>query len=108
MIPSSSPPRFVVLTGGPGAGKSTLLDALAAAGFATVAEAGRAIIRDQAAIGGSALHTVDPQLYADLMLSWEMRSYREAAGRPARSSSTAGSPTSWATTCCSDGTYRRT
>ncbi|MFC7546612.1 AAA family ATPase [Plantactinospora sp. GCM10030261] len=82
MTPPSAPPPFVVVTGGPGAGKSTLLEALATAGCATVAEAGRAIIQDQTLIGGRALHTADTVLYAELMLSWEMRSHREAAALP--------------------------
>lgn len=70
--------RFFVLTGGPGAGKSTLLGALGRAGFATVGEAGRAIIRDQVAVGGTALPWADRALYAELMLSWELRAHREA------------------------------
>lgn len=45
-------------------------------------EAGRAIIRDQAAIGGSALPWADRAAYAELMLSWELRSYREALHMP--------------------------
>lgn len=44
--------RFFVLTGGPGSSKTTLIEALRQAGFATSAEAGRGIIRDQSAIGG--------------------------------------------------------
>lgn len=47
--------RFFVLTGGPGSGKTTLIEALRTAGFATLPEAGRGIIRDQMAIGGPAL-----------------------------------------------------
>lgn len=76
--------RFFVVTGGPGAGKSTLLEALAARGYATTEEAGRAIIRDQVAIGGTALPWADRSAFAELMLSWEMRSYRSAtaAGGP--------------------------
>ena len=42
-------------------------------------EAGRAIIQDQAAIGGSALPWIDPGAFADGMLCWELRSYREAS-----------------------------
>jgi predicted ATPase len=70
--------RLFVMTGGPGSGKSTLIDALAHRGICTMPEAGRAIIRDQVEIGGKALPWSDKQAFAELMLSWEMRSYREA------------------------------
>lgn len=69
--------RFFVLTGGPGSGKSTLITALGD-GFAGSIEAGRAIIKDQALIDGPALPWKDPALFSELMLSWEMRSYRMA------------------------------
>lgn len=72
--------RFFVLTGGPGSGKTTLIQALSAAGFPCAEEAGRGIIRDQAAIGGDALPWADRQAFAELMLSWEMRSHRMARG----------------------------
>jgi predicted ATPase len=70
--------RLFVITGGPGSGKSTLIDALAAYGLSHMPEAGRAIIQDQMAIGGSALPWSDRLAFAELMLSWEMRSYRAA------------------------------
>ncbi|BAV46149.1 ATPase [Mesorhizobium sp. 113-1-2] len=73
--------RFFVLTGGPGSGKTTLIEALRRVGFATSVEAGRGIIRDQRAIGGSALPWEDRTLFAELMLSWEMRSYQNAIER---------------------------
>lgn len=73
--------RFIALTGGPGSGKSTLIEALKQAGFAASAEAGRGIIRDQMAIGGRALPWSDPMAFAELMLSWEMRSYHTAERR---------------------------
>lgn len=72
--------RFFVLTGGPGSGKTTLIVALEAKGFATAPEAGRGIIRDQMAIGGSALPWQDRGLFAELMLSWELRSWHAAHG----------------------------
>jgi len=70
--------RFFVLTGGPGSGKSTLLRALKQAGFSTSLEAGRSIIQDQVNIGGAALPWNNRALFAELMLSWEIRSYRIA------------------------------
>src|SRR3546814_16640429 len=48
-------PDFHVITGGPGTGKSPLIEALAVEGFDHMPEAGRAIIREQVAIGGAAL-----------------------------------------------------
>ncbi|WP_315923791.1 AAA family ATPase [Mesorhizobium sp. SP-1A] len=73
--------RYFVLSGGPGSGKTTLIETLQAAGFATMPEAGRAIIRDQMAVGGPALPWNDPALFAELMLAWELRSHQEAASR---------------------------
>ena len=70
-----------VLTGGPGSGKSTLIEALAVAGLRTAPEAGRAIIRDQAAIDGRALPWVDPLLFAEMMLARDLQSYADHAGR---------------------------
>src|SRR5262245_62525569 len=67
--------RFFVITGGPGSGKTSLIEALARAGFAHSVEAGRAVIQDQLAIGGSALPLSDLRAFAELMLCWELRSY---------------------------------
>lgn len=72
---------FVIITGGPGAGKTTLIDRMRAAGYGCSPEVGRAIIQDQLAIGGRAMHLTDPLLFAEVMLSWEIRAHREAAGR---------------------------
>ncbi|MBB4908112.1 AAA family ATPase [Actinophytocola algeriensis] len=69
---------YRVVTGGPGAGKTTLLNALAARGFPVQPEAGRAIIQAQQAIGGTALHTGDTALFAELMLMWDIRNHQEA------------------------------
>ncbi len=74
----SEPHRFVV-TGGPGAGKSTLVAALAETGIRTFVEAGRAILRQQDAIGGPAHAGHDPAAYAEAMLQWDMRSHAEAS-----------------------------
>ncbi|MBL6081667.1 AAA family ATPase [Belnapia sp. T18] len=73
--------RFFVITGGPGSGKSTLIKALVARGLHGMPEAGRAIIQDQVAIGGSALPWDDRLGFAELMLGWELRSHREARER---------------------------
>jgi predicted ATPase len=70
--------RLFIITGGPGSGKSALVDALSQEGIYTMPEAGRVIIQDQVAIGGKALPWSDRRAFADLMLSWELRSYREA------------------------------
>lgn len=76
---TGDPQRFVVITGGPGSGKSTLIDALAARGFARTIEAGRAIIQQQVASGGTALPWSDPRAFAELMFEWELRSYADAS-----------------------------
>lgn len=70
--------RFVILTGGPGSGKTTLIEALKRRGHAASVEAGRAIIRQHLSIDGPALPWKDPSLFAELMLSWELRSYEMA------------------------------
>lgn len=74
--------RFHVITGGPGSGKTSLIEALALRGFARTVEAGRAIIQEQVAIDGPALPWRDPSAFSELMLSWEMRSYRLAEAMP--------------------------
>src|SRR3546814_1021268 len=74
-------PDFHVITGGPGSGKSTLIEALAVEGFDHMPEAGRAIIRDQVAIGGAALPWAGRAAFAELMLGWDLRSLPEAHDR---------------------------
>jgi len=70
--------RFFVLTGGPGSGKSALIEALQRSGYAGSVEAGRGVIQDQVAIGGSAVPWRDPVLFSELMLCWDMRSHHAA------------------------------
>jgi predicted ATPase len=70
--------NFFVITGGPGSGKSTLLDYLEREGFARSNEAGRAVIQDQVSIDGPGLPWRNRSLFAELMLSWELRSYQMA------------------------------
>lgn len=74
--------RFFILTGGPGSGKSSLIDALERRGYPRSVEAGRGIIQDQVDIGGPALPWADRALFAELMLSWEMRNYSLAQEQP--------------------------
>lgn len=72
---------FHLVTGSPGSGKTTLIQALAKEGPHQMPEAGRAIIRDQVAIGGTALPWADRKAFAELMLGWELRSWHEARER---------------------------
>ncbi|MCW2350489.1 putative ATPase [Sphingobium sp. B11D3B] len=73
--------RFFIVTGGSGSGKTTLLDALARHGIATMAEAGRAIIQQQMAAGGSALPWADREAFAEKMLAFDVTSYETAKGQ---------------------------
>ena len=70
--------RFIVITGGPGSGKTTLIEALETAGFARTVEAGRAVIQAQLASGGDALPWKDRGVFAEEMLTCDIRSYDEA------------------------------
>ena len=75
---STKSDRFHVITGGPGSGKTSLIEALSSRGYRRTVEAGRAIIQDQMAIDGRALPWREPLLFAELMLSLDMHSYRLA------------------------------
>jgi predicted ATPase len=75
---STNHERFYIVTGGPGSGKTSLLEALRSRGYACSVEAGRGIIQDQVSIAGRALPWADRALFAELMLSWEMRNYHIA------------------------------
>ncbi|MEK1889040.1 MAG: AAA family ATPase [Phyllobacterium sp.] len=74
--------NFIIVTGGPGAGKTSLITALEQDGYAASPEAGRAIIQHQQAIDGPALPWEDPALFAESMLSWELRSFDMATANP--------------------------
>ena len=70
--------RFFVVTGGPGSGKSTLLALLAEQGLPHMPEAGRAVIRDEVAAGGTALPWDDRDAFAERMLTHDLNSYEDA------------------------------
>lgn len=76
-------PPFYVVTGGPGAGKSTLIATLARAGFAIVAEAGRAVIQEQQAADGDALPWRDRTAFAQAMLARDLAAYDAHRAAPA-------------------------
>lgn len=71
--------EFFVFTGGPGAGKTTLIAELARRGMSVMEETGRAVIRDQIAIGGGALPWLDRDAFARRMFEREMVAWRAAA-----------------------------
>ena len=68
--------RFFVITGGPGSGKTSLIAALD--GIHGMPEAGRAIIREEQAAGGSALPWKDPQAFAEKMLARDVGAWEAA------------------------------
>lgn len=70
--------RFFVITGGPGSGKTSLIAALD--GIHRMPEAGRAIIQEERATGGSALPWKDPLAFAEKMLARDIQAW-EAAER---------------------------
>jgi predicted ATPase len=68
--------RFFIITGGPGSGKTTLISALD--GIHRMPEAGRAVIQDELAAGGSALPWRDPLAFAEKMLERDIASWEAA------------------------------
>lgn len=72
--------RRYVITGGPGAGKSTLIGALGTAGFATVRESGRDIIRTEMERGGTALPWTDTEAFARAMAAQDKAAWSEHIG----------------------------
>jgi predicted ATPase len=71
-----------ILTGGPGAGKTTVLEELSRRGYDCRPEGARGIIRQQVAIDGPGLEWKSPELLAELVLAWDMRTYDEVAELP--------------------------
>jgi predicted ATPase len=69
---------FVVLSGCSGGGKSSLLAELGRRGFRTFAEPGRQIVKEQTAIGGTALPYVDNRAFGELCISRTMNRMIEA------------------------------
>jgi predicted ATPase len=65
--------NFFIISGGPGAGKTTLIERLAARGFTTVAEPGRALLGEQAEAGDS---EPDAAAFGEAMLARAVASYR--------------------------------
>src|SRR5690606_5939897 len=57
-----------------------IIGRLAARGFPTVAESGRAILRQQAAIGGNAVHHGDAEAYRELMLQRGVDDFERMSG----------------------------
>lgn len=74
-------PNFYIFTGGPGAGKTTVLNELEKLNYNCIPEVARAIIKEQHASGGNALHTGDRISYADLMLKNSMRDFMTASSK---------------------------
>ena len=70
--------RFAIVTGGPGSGKTTVIAELARRGIATSPEAGRAVIREQQAAGGTGLPWSDRALFAALMTAFDVEAYEAA------------------------------
>lgn len=71
--------NYFIISGGPGSGKTSIIDRLDMRGFATVGESGRAIIREQAEIGGNATHTGDAAAFGELMLKRGIADFRSMA-----------------------------
>ncbi|GEP90625.1 AAA family ATPase [Chitinophaga terrae (ex Kim and Jung 2007)] len=66
-----------VITGGPGMGKTTLINALQEAGYATVPESGRSIIKQQVATGGTALPWLNTIAFANAMWDTDFQRYMD-------------------------------
>ena len=74
--------HLYVISGGPGCGKTTLLTALAEAGYATVAESARAVIRDEIIAGGEPPPWADPGRFARAIFERDLAKWRAHLARP--------------------------
>jgi predicted ATPase len=72
--------NYFIISGGPGSGKTAIIEKLASRGFTTVAETGRAILREQAESGGEATHDGDAAAYGSLMLKRAVEDYKRMRG----------------------------
>ena len=72
--------NYFIISGGPGSGKTSIIEKLASRGFTTVAETGRAIIREQLETGGDATHEGDAAAYGAEMLKRGIADYKRMRG----------------------------
>lgn len=75
--------HFIILSGCSGGGKSTLLAEFAQRGFATVAEPGRRVVREELASGGNALPWIDGAAFARRITALARQDYEAARALPA-------------------------
>lgn len=71
--------NFYIITGGPGVGKTTLINALKRAGFLTIEEEARKIIKAQIALDGQGVPWKNKELYARLMLDASAETFEEVS-----------------------------
>lgn len=74
--------RFVIISGCSGGGKSTLVDALRERGYATIAEPGRRIVREELEGTGLALPWRDPVAFAHRAIATATDDRRRAETLP--------------------------
>jgi len=73
--------NYIILTGAMGAGKSTVLNKLKELNFNCVDEPARQILEEQRLINGAGVPEVDPELFAELMLSRTVFQYKLYKGK---------------------------
>lgn len=75
---SSSPKtRPYVITGVSRTVRADIVEALRDSGYHVCSDAAACILREQATIGGEGLPWINPELYLELVLSMQMRSYAD-------------------------------